>query len=260
MRSHAAKRSQLTIGLCVLFAALIGLIAWMELGDQQATQAINENINSIVIKRRGHPNIELAGADANWKMVAPYSLGANAQRINPLLSLGSAAFDGYNTNDVDLPATGLATPTASVIIGSREFQLGNTDAGGERRYTLVDGKVSFVPSWVWSLIHGGVSAFADLSVFTELPDDVYLIQPSNTTQLAQPQKLLDLQADKVTAWPEDLSADANANPEEWTLSTTKQPDAAIAQMLRYQDRTLIRTKGDFAYAISNTRLDALLAP
>ena len=44
---------------------------------------------------------------------------------------------------------------------------GAADVSGERRYAMLGERVLLVPEWVLSLVNGGVSAFADLSVFGE---------------------------------------------------------------------------------------------
>jgi len=195
-------------------------------------------------------------------MTKPYELVANHQRIDPLLSLGSAIFDGYDKTEVDLPATGLNAPEASITIGSREFLLGEPDADGERRYTLVDDKVSFVPAWVWSLVHGGITAFSDLSIFTALPENLYLIRGNKTSKLANVELWEALQADKISAWSNDSAKlpEGYADGTLWQLTSSADPNGAelLATLLRLEDRTLINSQPGFAFAISNARLDALL--
>ena len=286
MNTHSSRRTQITVALACLFLLLIGTIGWMEFGHIRATSYAKANIESIIIKRTGHPDITLVKTGVIWNMTTPYELVANTQHIDPLLSLGSATFDGYDKSEVDMPATGLNTPGASITIGEREFLLGESDADGERRYTLVDDKVSFVPGWVWSLVHGGVTAFSDLSVFSQLPDDIYLIKGSDITKLTNIEQWQLLQADKIAAWPVDAAQSPEDHSDEpiWQLSATNEPDLAenstehstrsstrsstkssakhsakiLAKMLRLDDRTLINTQPGFAYAISNARLDALL--
>jgi len=262
MSTHSTKRKQILLALMGLFFLLLGLIAWMEMDQFRPAAQTSTNINSIIIKRADHEDISLIKTGAVWHMTTPYKLVANAQRIDPLLSLGSATFDGYEKSEVDLPATGLTAPAASVTLGAREFLLGEPDVGGERRYTLVDDKVSFVPAWVWSLVHGGVTAFSDLTVFTELPNDVYLVQGNETTKLNNVEQWQLLQADKITDWPNDSSQSLVENTDDmsWQLRSTDDNKTAepLATLLRLDDRTLINTQPGFAFAISNARFDALL--
>lgn len=234
----------------------------MEFGNSRtATQAMPD-IQSIIIKRTGHEDINLIKTGSVWNMTTPYELVANTQRIDPLLGLGSATFDGYDKTEVDLAATGLNTPGASITIGTREFLLGEPDADGERRYTLVDDKVSFVPAWVWSLVHGGVTAFANLTVFTELPDSLYLVKENQTIKLTNVDLWKSLQADKISAWSNDSATLSQGYAEGvvWQLTSSDSPVLAktLATLLRLEDRTLINSQPGYAFAISNARLDALL--
>jgi len=284
MPTQTTKRNRLTLLLGGVFLCLIGIIGWMEFGNQPAQVASTDSIDNITIKRAGHPDIVLVKSNQQWRMRAPFDLRGNAQRIDPLLSLGVANFDGYEQSEVDMAATGLNAHKASISIGEREILLGNPDNTDERRYALIDNTVSFVPSWVWSLVHGGVTAFSDLTVFTALPNEVYLQTDGATTKLINLASWTTLQADKVTAWPNELTTQnasektdvSNDIGKHWTLMTS--PDKAKAQHLatvvKMQDHTLIRVhladtsqsrtdasspkSGPFAYVISNARFDALL--
>lgn len=262
MSTHSSRRTLITIALACVFLLSLGLIGWMEFGHSRAAPQAITSIDSIIIERDGYADITLVKAGSIWKMTSPYELIANAQRIDPLLSLGTAAFEGYDKAEVDMPATGLNSPGASITIGSREFSLGETDVDGQRRYTLVDDKVSFVPGWVWSLVHGGVTAFADLSVFTQLPEDTYLIKGNDITKLTNADQWKELQADKISDWPDDSAGLPEDGSDEllWYLSATNHSNPAepLARLLRLEDRTLINTQPGFAFAISNARLDALL--
>jgi len=267
MSTHSSRRTKLTATLACLLLLSLGIIAWMEIGPSQTTPQATANIKSIIIKRAGHADITLVKTDSIWTMTTPYKLVANTQRIDPLLSLGSASFDGYDKAEVDMSATGLNKPRASITIGTREFLLGENDANGERRYTLVDDQVSFVPGWVWSLVHGGVTAFSDLTVFNQLPEDIYLVKGSDINKLTNVEQWQLLQADKISAWPGDAAqSPENDNAEEvtdetiWQLTTTDDANSVepLAKLLRLEDRTLINTQPGFAFAISNARLDALL--
>ena len=263
MNSHSARRTKLTFALACLLVLLLGIVVWMEFDHSGADSDAVTSPTSIVIKREGHKDITLVKTESLWNMTTPYELIANAQRIEPLLNLGSASFDGYDKAEVDLPATGLNSPAASITIGGRAILLGKTDATGDRRYALIDNKVSFVPDWVWSLVHGGVTAFSDLTVFSELPDNVFLIKDNNITKLTNIEQWQALQADKISAWSNDSTTRQQSQPNNtmWQLSSTEErnPAQPLATLLRFADHTLINTRPGFAFAISNARLDALLA-
>ncbi len=263
MNTHAAKRTRLTFILVGVLALLIGIIGWMEFGQQIKTTQDANAIQHIVINRTGHPAIEIVHEQSNWRMTKPYSLNANAQRIEPLLALGSATFDGYNTSEVDMAATGLASPGASMILGGREFLLGNTDASGDRRYALVDGKVSFVPEWVWSLLHGGTTAFAELAVFNGLSENVYLKSDNSPESKPGSAELWQaLQADKILPWPVEnaqvLGAQSTDGTHTLHSSSAISDSNKLADIIEYQDVTVIITQPGFAFAISNERMRKLL--
>lgn len=262
MSTYSAKRKTLTFALVGVLALLLGLIGWMEFDGQTTDHNLNPNAKNITIQRNGHDDIALTLTIDGWHMTAPYALKANTQRIDPLLSLGSANFDGYEKSEVDLAATGLNQPGASLTIGQREFLFGDADVSDERRYALVDNKVSFVPSWVWSLVHGGVTAFADLTVFNELPTELFLVAENETRKLDNIEQWRGLQADKIAQWPDTtaLSIEERNRIISWQLSTSDKLDSngVVANLLRMEDRTLINTKPGFAFVISNARFDALL--
>lgn len=260
MSTHASKRLKLTFALSAMLLLLLSAIIWLERPRQTREAINNESIERIVIKRAGHDDIELRYSQNNWLMAKPYSLLANKQRIEPLITLGTAQIDGYEKTDVDLPATGLNQPGASVLIGTREILLGNPDIDGDRRYAMVDDKVSLLPEWVWSLLHGGVTAFADLNVFTSLPDELYLINDDNVQRVLNVDQWRALQADKISPAP---SIDQTAEPDtiSWQLNQTASGDSAgrLAVIRQLQENTLIQTESGFAFTVSNTRADALLA-
>lgn len=270
MNTHATKRTRLTLILVGVLALLIGVIGWMEFAQQVKSVQQADAIQHIVINRTGHPTIELMREEpvrdqSDWRITKPFSLTANAQRIEPLLGLGTASFDGYNTSEVDMSATGLASPGASMIIGEREFLLGNTDASGDRRYALVDGKVSFVPEWVWSLLHGGTTAFAELTVFNALPENVYLKSNNNTESKAGSAELWQtLQADKILPWPVEnaqVIGDQSADGTHTLHSSAAINDSnKLADIIEFQDVTVLITQPGFAFAVSNERMSPLLYP
>jgi len=264
-KSHANKRKHVTFALLALFLLLIGLIGWMELRDQSSNREANEIVERITIKRKGHSDIRLNRIAERWRITAPYSLNANSQRVEPLLTLANAQFNTYEKNQVDMRATGLDAPAATLILGEREFALGLTDIEGDRRYALVDHKVALLPEWVWSLIHGGVTAFADLQVFDQLPDSLYLINETETRLLESREQWAVLQADNISAWTTDFNANQEAGADvgsvkQWLLSgsETASENSKLADILRFEDRTLIKTQAGYAYALSNARFDALL--
>lgn len=265
MASHSARRTQLTIALTLVLFALMAVIAWMEFGGKNNGSQTVEVVDTIVITRKGHKDITLVRDASNWRMTTPFSLNANAQRVEPLLNLSKVSFDGYAASEVDLTAAGLTQPSASITFDQRTFLLGDTDADDERRYTMIDNQVGFVPAWVWSLIHGGVTAFADLTVFNALPDALYLADGDNVKTVDNADQWKDLQADKIVPMPDSsetgmsTSSDGNRVLKLRTTDDTSTGDvlATIIQLNKY---AVISTQPGFAFAISNAQLDTLLNP
>lgn len=262
MSTHSSKRNGLTLALACVFALLLGVIGWIEFGQQPTAPQIDTAINAITIKRNGHPDIQLVRENDQWRMTAPYTLKANAQRIEPLLTLGTANFASYEQDEVDMAATGLNTPGASVTVGAREFKLGVTDAQGDRRYALVDNKVSFVPEWAWSLIHGGVTAFADLQVFDDLPDNLYLHTGDKVHTLSNADQWKALQADKIVPWPDERNTGSEVLFERTRHSLSPSSNNlskdALAEVVQFEKDTLINTEPGYAFAISTERMRALM--
>lgn len=262
LSTHSNKRNQTTLALAGLFILLLGVIAWMELGNKAPSTHKQSDVSSITIKRESYDDIVLDKQSATWRIKEPYQLLANIQRITPLINFGSANFSGYAMDEVDLDATGLNDSRASIVIQGREFKLGNTDANGERRYVLVDDKVSFVPEWVWSLVHGGVTAFADLSVFTELSEPLFLSNDTNSDVIAlnNLENWASLQADKIISWPNDAFSTDDGNSIQYRLTSSPNINAsdAYATIVMQTDNTFIITTTNFAYAVSTERMRALI--
>lgn len=269
MTSHSAKRTKATIGLALVLCVLLGVIAWMELQDNDSGKN-NETINSIVILRAGHPDIELARQNDQWQMITPYALKVSEQRVDALVQLPRSLGKQYTLAETDLVATGLDLPQAAVKLNDTTYQLGKADLSGDRRYVSSGDHVSLAPEWVWSLVHGGVTAFADLNVFDTLPDALFLssteeytpVLPLNNQALWR-----SMTADKIVAWDYgtwDYDTIENAikaeSAQHFQLSDSEKvaPAAALAHIFRMEDYSVIQTQPGFAYAISHARLDALL--
>ncbi len=263
MTSHSAKRTKATIGLALVLCLLLAGIAWMEVGGRSSGNN-NDATNNIIISRAGHPDIQLALENDQWQMIAPYSLSSNEQRVTALTQLPNSLGQQYSLDEVTLSDVGLDTPKASVQINDTVYLLGNTDISGDRRYVRVDDKMSLVPEWVWSLVHGGVTAFADLNVFDELPDSFVLFDStSDTTHPATNQaQWLSLTADKIVPWEYDSVADAmqaeSAQHLRLGLADDDSVSAVLADIFRLEDYSVIQTEAGFGYAVSHARLDALI--
>jgi|GEM_PF-1125943 len=265
MTTHSAKRTKATVGLALVLCLLLGLIAWMETNGFK-TGNNHEVINSITIIRAGHPDIKLIGQADQWQMSTPYTLKVSEQRIDALKQLPNSLGEQYSLAETDLIATGLDRPQASVQLNATLYQLGNTDLSGDRRYVKSGDRVSLAPEWVWSLVHGGVTAFADLNVFDTLPEALFVSSDDNNAVLPlnNQAQWRSLTADKIVAWEYDTVGDAieAEAAQHYRLSNTDAvaPATTLANIFRMKDYSVVQTQPGFAYAISHARLDALLPP
>lgn len=158
-------------------------------------------VQQIRIERPGRPDILLKRQGDSWQLTRPYILAANVQRIEPLIGALSAHAEGYAKSEVDLLASGLEQPLATVSIDQRSYALGATDISGERRYALLNERVLLVPEWVLSLVNGGVTAFADLNVFNASIASLHISVDGGE---AKPGEVADWQAitaNQVVDWP-----------------------------------------------------------
>lgn len=158
-------------------------------------------VQQIRIERPGRPEISLKRQGDSWQLTRPYILAANVQRIEPLIGALSAHAEGYEKSEVDLVAAGLEQPLATVSIDERSYALGATDVSGERRYAMLGERVLLVPEWVLSLVNGGVTAFADLNVFSASIASLHISVDGGD---AQPGEFPDWQAitaSQIVDWP-----------------------------------------------------------
>lgn len=207
MHSKTVQRWVLLLSLtfCLLLLS-VAYILWKERQPKLENQGANDLALSVMIKRTGFDDIALSKVEDSWIMNSPCRAQVNEQRLSPLLELLSSDINQYDIKEVDLDAAGLESPSAVVIIGDIEYRLGNTDLQGERRYVQHNNRVGFVPEWALSLVNGGVSALADLSVFNNSPlkSLTVVVDGEPVRTIAEASELLlwqNLNAQKIVKWP-----------------------------------------------------------
>ncbi len=163
MASLSQKRQRLVLGLYLLLTLLVGAIAYLLLfnkRDSSGSIVPIQDITQVRIERNGSDAIVLQRNDVRgWDFVEPITGTANAQRVEPLLSISTAFKTGYSTSEIDLAAAGLTEPAFTVYFDIHKILIGGPDYSEERRYAQHNDVVSFVPEWVNSLLNGGVAAF-----------------------------------------------------------------------------------------------------
>ena len=264
MSRQSAKRNRLILILLATLAVLGAAIYKLQQDKQQPTAQLTTSgtINSITITRENFPAIDLVRDQSEWRMSAPYAIPANKQRIEPLLSLLTLPDAGYTQTEVDMNAAGLNNSNTSITLNDSTFILGNPDITGERRYVLFNDKVSFVPEWVWSLINGGVTAFADLTVFPNIAEPLFIEDNGNIDALTNIDQWAALQADKIIAIPPSPNAQNLEEPGyqlQLAISANiSEANSVIASIQVYSKFATITTQPGFAYVIALESLAALL--
>ncbi len=264
MSNQTTKRNRLILILLATLAALGAAILLMQQDKQQPTAQLttSDSIESISITRANFPTIELVRRDGQWQMLEPYAIPANTQRIEPLLSLLTLPDAGYTQTEVDMNATGLNNSDTTITLNNATYTLGNPDITGERRYVLFNDKVSFVPEWVWSLINGGVTAFADLTVFPNITEPLFIEDNGNVDALNNIAQWTELKADKIIALAPSPNAQTLEKPG-YTLQLAQSDnidnaDNVIASIHVYSKFATVTTQPGFAYVITLDNLAALL--
>lgn len=152
----------------VTLLTLGGFTLWQNFDTQQSGARITlADVTEMRIERADHPTLVLRGSDHGdtWRIVEPWTLPANQQRIEPLLAALVMGGRGYAPAEVEFAATGLAEPAATLVIDTTRIDIGAPDASGSRRYARRDGRILLIDTWLYSLIDGGVSAIARLQPF-----------------------------------------------------------------------------------------------
>ena len=208
MSTHTSVLRRWLAILSTLFIILALTMIYLLWRDKQsiAPPLINNaNASTIRIERNGFDEISLTKSDASWSITMPCKIPANAQRLEPLLGALTPGAHHYNASEVDLNAAGLVSPHAIVTIDEIKHSIGNTDLNGNRRYVQRGNQVAFVPEWVLSLINGGMSALAELTIFPGLIEELTLTNEQGTeTVVTSPEDLQawqNLSAQQIITWP-----------------------------------------------------------
>lgn len=170
MATHRQLRQRMLIGLSSLLALLLGIIAMILISEHRDRPTnllgAEETISRLTINRTGQDALVLENHNNQWVMSEPCELPLTTSRIEPLLSALSNVAGSYHRDEVDLSEAGLVEPTLIITMDDDAIAIGAIDSSGERRYAMLGMRVGFVPEWVQSLANGGISALAQLEVFS----------------------------------------------------------------------------------------------
>ena len=161
MASVRKQQQTLVLALLVACAVMVAAFVYIKASDNQQTLTglDSASINRISITQSNGQVVRLELQDDQWQITEPNKQAANKNRIEPLLSIASIA-PSYPSSEVDLSAAGLESPMASITYNKKQFDIGELDVSGKRRYAQSDGQVYFFPEWIAPFIDGGVSALA----------------------------------------------------------------------------------------------------
>ncbi|MFK8082181.1 MAG: hypothetical protein AB8B97_17980 [Granulosicoccus sp.] len=190
--------------LCLLVLVMATII-WRDGKNWNQTQSTRIEADSLVIQRAGFDNMQLSKIQGQWEFELPCKLSVNEPRLLPLLNALTPGAFQYTSSEVDLEAAGLLSPEAIITINDVEHRIGITDLGGERRYLQRGDSVELVPEWVLSLVNGGMSALAQLEIFTEPMSSLTVINDTaKDREITLPDELAvwqNLSAQQITSWP-----------------------------------------------------------
>lgn len=217
---------------------LCAAIAWVVWHDQKPVRMAISNanvhratVNTVRIVRDGHPEFALSRSAEQWRMTHPCDMDVNEARLDPLLNLASAPVHSYAASEVDLEAAGLLSPQASVFFNDTELAIGQPDLAGDRRYVQRNDRIEFAPEWVLSLITGGITAFADLSLFPSQLQSLTLTRADGNTRALNPAEWQELTATQIVTLP---LPDTDTPSNSWTLTALLANGTRLLMtMLRY---------------------------
>ncbi len=233
---HSVKRNRLTVALGAVFLSLLAAIAYLQWqsnshSNNAAPRRAAEDVQTITVSRPNEEPIVLQRnkqSPEQWQLTSPVQIPANAQRIVPLLTVFTNPDPGYAISSVDLQATGLNSPEATVLFDDYVVKIGQVAVDGSKRHALHGERVRFVPDWVLPFLQGGVSALADLTLWGETLNNLNVdANPLDASQLALAKVAT---AQQYVAWPRPenptvlstrtLSVEMANAKSEWTLFET----------------------------------------
>jgi len=165
-------RGLLNIGM-VIFLTIFIVVFYNEQNTPENIQKLShlnlDEITRIKINRPEDQDILfLKQNDGFWHMKKPYSLKAHQFRINTLLSLTQIPVEkNYDISSLDLSQYSLDKPLARITFNDTEILFGRTNPLNNKRYFLVDKKMSLIDDQLYPLANAQASSFIDLSLLTD---------------------------------------------------------------------------------------------
>ena len=155
-----------------------------EVDSERLTSLSLKEINKIEIHKKNKKNIVFTKeTDGIWYMQTPYQIKAHQFRINTLLSLSQLNLqESYNLDTLSLADYALDKPRAHITFNETDVLFGKTNTINNKRYFLVENKMSLINDQTYPLVSAHASSFINLSL---LDDDFQIIKiqtPVTTVQ------------------------------------------------------------------------------
>jgi len=246
---HAAKRNHLMwalTGLLLVLAASIAYLQWRTTADELPRRAADD-VSTITITRLGHEPIVIERSNG-WQITSPVNMPANPQRITPLLTIYTNPDPGYAISSVDLEATGLKSPEATLSFDDYKVEIGQVAVDGSKRHALHGTRVRFVPDWVLPFLQGGVSAMADLTVWGENLEQLS-ISTAGTVNEETLEAARALVAQQFVDWPREDAPQTLSKHSIQSVHNGKTTDWIVTITERY---AAIQAKGANSAYITST--------
>lgn len=160
----------LNLGLLAL-VAILAAVAFYQPGHKPPAKAPPlttlkaDAVTHIRIAQPGAKPIVLAKANGRWRMRSPYTLRANAVRIDGLLRLcHTTSHRSFTFKPADAAEYGLDHPRATVRLNDTEIDFGGTQPVNGLRYVRIGDRVHLIGDSITYYLFSRPTAFIDLGV------------------------------------------------------------------------------------------------
>jgi hypothetical protein len=137
--------------LLLVFAVGLALILWLDPWRESPPERVKlsaidaTQIRRLRIEAPDRPAIELIRQDSAWRLVAPFSLRANQDRVASLLGLARVTVhDAFRAEGNNLREFGLDPPKARLLMDEHEFHFGDTEPLNGWRYVRYGADVHLI--------------------------------------------------------------------------------------------------------------------
>lgn len=159
------SRNLLNLFLVIGLAGLIALAVY-EPGKEPPPAAAPisplkpETIHQLVIEAAGRERLVFNKQDDRWRMQQPFTVAANANRIEKLLAVvGAKSIARYAMTSVDANQLQLDMPTLVLTTNKLSLEFGTTEALSGSRYVKIANTVHLITDRYTHLARGAATAF-----------------------------------------------------------------------------------------------------